>query len=709
MTSNSDIGNMNKSAGKKISPIRTGKDTQNRSITASSPKASTPTNPHGQTLSEAGAAVAAAAVGAVIEADSVSSAVVAADGDTRVYDVLSYCIQNKYLGTVSKVVLRVPLVLGMLGGSYVAAVDDVTTDESYRRAPSSSVIDGTISDIDVVFISPVSETCKFSYPKPPEMGEIDTKPIESVQAALYLFGQKSDPGRYRSTGSEETNKEKELEFVLKDLASYKVQLEIKESAHKQALMELEIHHEAAEKLSSQLKKAEADRDKFIKVFEEARIRIVELESENKDILTQILESGEAREELLCTENEWKATHEELKAELSAAEESKLLVLRQAELMETAVQLGNEKTEELLKHVSELNEAIRMSNLAAIKAEKEKSAILLAKEEEIRMAVAAATQAQEQLDEMSKEFNEVKDSKNQLHEKSLLVDSLQSELVQARESFEFMEMELKRTREELQIARDERDGLHCQLELSTDEMQKAKNEMDEIQEREKELKIEIAMLRSELHRGRAKIAAAEAAEARANSVKSGLYHAVQELAVEAEESKKETRRLKQEAQRAEADVETPAIEESATEAAITNADSSGFCSGIVISLEEYESLVLKAEKTHQVVDSPPQDALQLLESQNMSELESFKKQLDDARAEIKDLQSVVEHSVKRAELAECAKAAIEDQLRKWREHKQRRRAALTALREESSRDSRPPICDNKSLSYQPLGKVLNMEL
>ncbi|XP_058087509.1 uncharacterized protein LOC131234594 [Magnolia sinica] len=79
---------------------------------------------------EAGVVVTVAAVDV--------TAAVAADGDTCVNGVLSYHIQSKHLGMVPEVVLGVPLVLRMLGGSCVATVDDVAADGSYGRASSSS-------------------------------------------------------------------------------------------------------------------------------------------------------------------------------------------------------------------------------------------------------------------------------------------------------------------------------------------------------------------------------------------------------------------------------------------------------------------------------------------------------------------------------------------------------------------------------------------
>jgi hypothetical protein len=66
-------------------------------------------------------------------------------------------------------------------------------------------------------------------------------------------------------------------------------------------------------------------------------------------------------------------------------------------------------------------------------------------------------------------------------------------------------------------------------------------------------------------------------------------------------------------------------------------------------------------------------------------------------------------VSRAELAEKAKAGVEDHLRRSRQKQQRRKAAIAALREESApREFNSPRFDKQPTIYQPLGKVLNMK-
>ncbi|KAF9611921.1 hypothetical protein IFM89_036737 [Coptis chinensis] len=72
------------------------------------------------------------------------------------------------------------------------------------------------------------------------MGEIDTKSIESLQAAISLFGQKNDQRKYRSISTTEVQftklngkmRSENQELLLTDLANYKVQVEVKEYAYK---------------------------------------------------------------------------------------------------------------------------------------------------------------------------------------------------------------------------------------------------------------------------------------------------------------------------------------------------------------------------------------------------------------------------------------------------------------------------------------------
>lgn len=579
------------------------------------------------------------------------------------------------------------------------------------------------------------------------MGEIDTKRIESVQSQISIFGQKSEWRKFRSTSIgvrslQDAEKEKELGFLLKELASYKVQLEIEESANHQFLLELEICRKTISEMSSQLKKSEAAREQYIKDLEESKTSMDKLESENNEISSRLLENEKAREQLMSDINDLKATQELLRAELAAAEESKQAAQRQSSLVETAVNMEKEMNEELLKHVSELNETILLSKQAANESEEDKSTIML--QEEMQVAASEMMQAHEDLEEMRKQLDAAKDLENQLMNKSLLINSLRSELALVKESsidavnnlnrlklemetmelansehvmyIESMETELKQSQEELLNAREDIACLEQQIELIQVEMQKAEEKATGFKEREREAQVEIALLKSEIHKAKAKVAAAEAAEARANSIKLGFQLAVQNLAVEAEEAKKEKLRLEQTAVYASgvADSTCPIselgssmVEEMGTNNTNANPTSAEFSSGITISLEKYDPLVQKSVEADKVKHSPTQDNSHLSESGNAYELEILKKEVEAANIEIRDLRCIANQAVERASRAESAKAAIEDQLRKWREHRQRKKLALAAHREESNlKHHNPPKGANSSV-YLPLGKVLNM--
>ncbi|KAK4568142.1 hypothetical protein RGQ29_003782 [Quercus rubra] len=417
------------------------------------------------------------------------------------------------------------------------------------------------------------------------MGEVDTKPIEPVQVALSLFGDKGEQRKSRPTSSgKERENEKELEGLSKDLANYKVQLDAKDAAYKQALLKLDYYQKTADELSNLLKISETERELCIDECREAETRINEPESKVMEMGDQLVETAKIREQLSYVLSELKATQSELlsmETELAVARDSNLKAMTRAELMETASNLEKEKTEVLLKRISDLSEDIAKSKLAAIEEEKEKLAVLSEKDAEIELARAAVIQAQDQLEDIRKKIEIMQELEMQLMAKSAIIDTLQLEIKQSSELLrssdksnsdiinslnqlqvdlevkerrnldqsiyiETLEMELNWLKLDCNNSEEEVVRLSLVIETLTNEVQKVKAEMDEIKGRETEALIEIALLKAELHKGKSKIAAAEE---RAKSVKSGLYLAVQQLAVEAHEAKEENLRLKQGAEEA----------------------------------------------------------------------------------------------------------------------------------------------------------------
>uniref|UniRef100_A0A7N2MPZ1 Uncharacterized protein n=1 Tax=Quercus lobata TaxID=97700 RepID=A0A7N2MPZ1_QUELO len=467
------------------------------------------------------------------------------------------------------------------------------------------------------------------------MGEVDTKPIEPVQVALSLFGNKGEQRKSRPTSSdEECENEKELEGLSKDLANYKVQLDAKDAAYEQALLKLDYYQKTADELSNLLKISETERE-------------------------LCTDESKIREQLSHVLSELKATQSELlsmETELAVARDSNLKAMTRAELMETASNMEKEKTEELLKRISYLSEDIAKSKLAAIEAEKEKLAELeiqlMAKSVIIDTLQLEIKQSSELLRSSDKSASDIINSLNQLQ-----VDLEVKERRNLDQSIyiETLEMELNRLKLDCNNSEEEVVRLSLVIETLTNEVQKVKADLDGIKGRETEALIEIALLKAELHKGKSKIAAAEAAEERAESVKSGLYLAVQQLAVEAHEAKEENIRLKQGADEAAEEIENSELVGSQSENPLQDVEASQTeelkiedeekmgedDDHITISLEVNESLIRKSEKADHFHGSLGEDSSQLSTPENKHELETLKKELEIATAKIGEFRNQAE--------------------------------------------------------------------
>ncbi|KAI7745215.1 hypothetical protein M8C21_016636 [Ambrosia artemisiifolia] len=397
------------------------------------------------------------------------------------------------------------------------------------------------------------------------MGEIDSDPIKPVKASVSHFGQKCVQIKGRSTSEDESENEKDLEVILRDLANCKFQLEAMDAAHKQALLNQHNHETSVNALKTLLEASEFEKEVYINECKEAKIRVSELESKIQEMADELtmLKSTETE---LCM----------LEKQLMEAISDKIETMKRMVEMETQV-----------KHI------------------------------------------------------------------------------------ELLESELTQLRNELK--------LRGESELT--QLETMRSELDEVRDRENEAQVEIALLKAEIHKERSKTAAAEAAELKAKGEKSAAYFALQQMAIETQEVKKENQRLQSEHE----------------EVQFQDANS---VNEITISLEEYEILVKKSEEAK----LEPQ-----MESKSREEIDNLKKDLENAHARVSEFRTRAEQAATRAEVAEQAKAALEEQVKEWKEQKQRRRAALAALRAESmSRSSHSLECDDNSKTYMPLGKFLKMK-
>lgn len=466
--------------------------------------------------------------------------------------------------------------------------------------------------------------------------------------------------------------EKELEKLAKELANCKVQLEAKHSAQMQALLKLEHNQKMIHELSTLLKKSDIERNKTVNECSECRACKDELESKVKEIDDQIMETAKVRDQLSHVLSELKATQRELlnkETELVAARDSELNALTNARQLESALEDEIEQKEELLQQVKELHEVIHNSKLADVKAEKEKLAILSEKEETIELATKATAQVQQQLEDMKKHVEMIQGLQNQVMDKStmqanetiiLSEDSAPKAINDSNQSN--IDMELK-----------ERKIMDQSVYLETLEMElsQLKQELTATKREINSLNITNESLTSELQKANAEL----------NTNKGTDIETQVEIALLKSQLQEHMLAYKNEhvTQVSKTDHSKAKSEERNSE----NNNDHVTCKCLV-------------EKTNGVQELP--------------ELSLMKKDLENASVKIAELRARAEQALSRAEFAENAKAMLEDKIRRHREHRQKRKLALAALREESTpKPFSPSSSYGTPGTYQPLGKVLNMKI
>ncbi|KAI3825634.1 hypothetical protein L1987_07153 [Smallanthus sonchifolius] len=278
-------------------------------------------------------------------------------------------------------------------------------------------------------------------------------------------------------------------------------------------------------------------------------------------------------------------------------------------------------------------------------------------------------------EMTDELTKSKSTQSELlRVEKRLVEAMNGK-VEAMEQMEVMETRVK----DIKLLESELSRLMMELKLrdgsELTRLETMRSELVEIRDRENKAHVELELLKAELRKERSKTAAAEAAEVKGNNEKSSAYFALQQMAIKTQEVKEENKRLI-------SNQEEIQFQDSKSDHVIT------------ISLEEYEILVKKSEEAK--VDP--------------EENENLTKDIESAMMRVSEFRARAEHATTRAEMAEQAKAALEEQIKERKEQKQRRRAALAALHTASvSISSHSFEDDDNPKTYMPLGNFFKMNL
>ncbi|KAI4963214.1 hypothetical protein ZWY2020_016974 [Hordeum vulgare] len=204
--------------------------------------------------------------------------------------------------------------------------------------------------------------------------------------------------------------EQEIDVVAKELATCKLQLEAKESENKQANMKLEALRKTMQDLS----------EKYDQACLDAHRRITELEADNVAITTRQSQAAA----------ECEALRDELDVavgELDAVRRANAYVLGEVESMETRRILERESARDGLMRVLELNEAVLDSAVAAIKAEEERSVYF----QEVTLQMFSSDK---NLEAIRKHKEAMEGMEGELLAKTVEVECLRSELLQLKELY-----------------------------------------------------------------------------------------------------------------------------------------------------------------------------------------------------------------------------------------------------------------------------------
>ncbi|KAL4334627.1 hypothetical protein GQ457_07G012440 [Hibiscus cannabinus] len=556
-----------------------------------------------------------------------------------------------------------------------------------------------------------------------EVGEIDTSaPFQSVKDAVTLFGEGAFSGekpaikKAKAYSAERVlAKETQLHLVQKELNKLKEQVENAETTKTQALAELERAKSMAEELTHKLKTVNESKDSAIKATEAAKNKAKQIEEANSDILpgpdgvrSQDLET--AREQYMSVIAELDAAKQELRKlcqDCDASLEAKITAFNQTEEAKDSAKVNIEKVGELSRQISSLQGSIGQVKLASLEAQQEQAKFFAEKDRQRQLYNVTIEESTKKLLALKNEFDPelTRNLEAQLSETVNQIGTLQKQIENAKasdwESVRTVTLELDGAKESLQKVAEEENSLRRMVESLKVELEHVKKEHSELKEKEGQMESIAGNLHVQLRKSKSELEAFLVEESKTRGA-CEMISTLQQLTVdtenawlEAEGMKKEAEKLKSEAEAARIALEEAgkqlrdALEEvevvkeaeiraldqiknlsERTSAARSSTSESG--ANITISREEFESLSHKVEESDTLADMKVAAAMAQVEAVKASENEVLKR-LEATQKEIEDMKVATADALKRAEMAEAAKRAVEGELRRWREREQKKAA------------------------------------
>ncbi|RRT40532.1 hypothetical protein B296_00046032 [Ensete ventricosum] len=505
--------------------------------------------------------------------------------------------------------------------------------------------------------------------------EIDTRaPFKSVKAAVSLFGEvafTSDRSTVRKPKPLPTE-ETQLHQAKKELTKYREQLDNAAKTRTHTLVELERVRRTFEELTNKLNAVNESKELALK-----ETGIAKAQTKNLEDVSSVENNGHdggweqefnnARDQYAIVVVELNAAKQELRRirkDFEASTEAKLTAICQEAKAKQLLDAYNEKVAQLSMEIKTSQESLTDVKLVTEQAQQEESKIRSEKDSSKQTCKQALEETERKMASLKEESDPQvhRNLEAKLAETALEIGAVEKEMEDVRASdlelFTAVGAELDGAKGMLQKLAEEESSFRSLVDSLKLELGAVKNERAELKEKDAETGYVVNNLNLKIQKCKAELEAAMAADSKATSASDDLVSAPQQLS--RAEKNKSGEELRDEAEKKLQGAPTDADVAVASEANIT------------ISKEEYESLTCKLEECETLMENKVAAAMAQVEVVRASENEVSKK-LEAALKEMEEIEAATKVALKRSEMAEAAKNAVEGELRRWRDKEQQRAA------------------------------------
>ncbi|XP_045805451.1 WEB family protein At1g12150 [Trifolium pratense] len=541
---------------------------------------------------------------------------------------------------------------------------------------------------------------------------IDTRaPFQSVRAAVSLFGEvrakkeRRDNAIKRKSSENVLEKETQLLLTQRELTKIKKQLDSAENTKAKALSELDKANVTLQELTKKLNTVRESKQSAIEESEVVKNQAKELEKAlsqkaiGYEAWKQELEH--ARKEYTTTVKELDASKTELnkiRQDFDAALEAKLAAFQMAGEAQRSAKLNSEKINELSKEIATMKESTEQFKLATAQAQQEQIKVTGERDEKFNFYKTSKEEIEKKMMELKNEYDheETQSLEKKLLETSAEIQALQEQIKQYHDSemdsIEAINLEIKEATKILQEISEEEISLRNLVDSLKAELEQVKKEQQELMEKEEASEALAANLTGELESSKEQEDSLEdrvSNENRCRDIELKIKHLSfetenarkeeeemriksDELKLEAEKSKalsdeieRKLELLLKQAEEAKA-AEKRAVEEmkllSDSQGSVSVSQSSG---KIVLTVDEFAALSGKIKESEDLIDRTETTAMAQVEAINTRRNEVDKKVEANLKA-IEEIKAATDMALRNAEVADSAKLAIENELKRWRQ-------------------------------------------